>query len=77
MRKKYTNWAKIIAPAGTATLTCYMIPYFIYPLRTITEIRIPEILINNQIGLLMSFAFALLVVVFTGWLEKKRFKLKL
>ena len=75
--KKYTNWAKIIAPAGTATLTCYMIPYFIYPLRTITEIRIPEILINNQIGLLMSFAFALLVVVFTGWLEKKRFKLKL
>ena len=75
--KKYTNWAKIIAPAGTAALTCYMIPYFIYPLRTITEIRIPEILINNQIGLLMSFAFALLVVVFTGWLEKKRFKLKL
>jgi|TARA_B110000914_G_scaffold29947_1_gene22681 predicted acyltransferase len=75
--KKHTNWAKIIAPAGTATLTCYMIPYFIYPLRTITEIRIPEILINNQIGLLMSFAFALLVVVFTGWLEKKRFKLKL
>jgi len=75
--KKHTNWAKIITPAGTATLTCYMIPYFIYPLRTITEIRIPEILINNQIGLLMSFAFALLVVVFTGWLEKKRFKLKL
>ena len=75
--KKHTNWAKIITPAGTATLTCYMIPYFIYPLRTITEIRIPEILINNQIGLLVSFAFALLVVVFTGWLEKKRFKLKL
>jgi len=75
--KKHTNWAKIIAPAGTATLTCYMIPYFIYPLRTITEIRIPEILTNNQIGLLMSFIFALLVVIFTGLLEKKRFKLKL
>ena len=36
-----------------------------------------EILTNNQIGLLMSFIFALLVVIFTGLLEKKRFKLKL
>lgn len=47
-----------------------MIPYFIYPLRTITKIRIPEILTNNQIGLLMFFVFALIAVIFTGWLEK-------
>ena len=30
-QKKITSWARIIAPAGTATLTCYMIPYLIYP----------------------------------------------
>lgn len=75
--KKYTNWSKVIAPAGTATLTCYMIPYFIYPLRSIIEIRVPEFLSNNQIGLLISFVFAFLVVIFTGWLEKQRLKLNL
>lgn len=75
--KKQTNWAKIIAPAGTATLTCYMIPYFIYPLRTITEIRLPEFLNTGIIGLIGSFIFALMVVIFTGFMEKKGFKLKL
>lgn len=75
--KKKTNWAKLIAPAGTATLTCYMIPYFVYPIKNITGIRFPEFLNTSIVGLLVSFAFALAVVVFTGWLEKKGFKLKL
>lgn len=75
--KRKTAWAKIIAPAGTATLTCYMIPYFIYPIRSISTIRFPEFLNEGFIGLLVSFGFALLVVVFTGWLEKKGYKLKI
>lgn len=75
--KKITNWAKIIAPAGTATLTCYMIPYFYYPLKFLLGIQLPDYLHYNSIGLFVSFAFALLIVIFTGWLEKKGFKLKL
>lgn len=75
--KKQTHWAKIIAPAGTATLTCYMIPYFSYPLRQITGIRFPEFLNAGTIGLIGSFIFAILVVIFTGWMEKKGYKLKL
>lgn len=75
--KKLTNWSKIIAPAGTATLTCYMIPYFVYPLRNITEIRFPEFLNDGVIGLMVSLLFAILVVIFTGWMEKRGFKLKL
>ena len=75
--KKQVNWAKIIAPAGTATLTCYMIPYFVYPIRHVTGIRLPDILITAGIGLLISLGFSLLVVVFTGWLERKGYKLKL
>lgn len=75
--KKQTNWAKIIAPAGTATLTCYMIPYFVYPLKTITGIRFPEFLNTGIVGLIGSFVFALLVVIFTGFMEKKGYKLKL
>ncbi len=75
--KKQVNWAKIIAPAGTATFTCYMIPYFIYPIRDMTDLRLPEILNSAVIGLLISFALSLLVVIFTGWLERKGYKLKL
>ena len=75
--KKKTNWAKFISPAGTATLTCYMIPYIIYPLREITGIRLPENLNTGTIGLIISFVFALLVVFLTGWFEKKGYKLKL
>lgn len=75
--KKKTNWASFIAPAGTATLTCYMIPYFVYPLRSIIGFRLPDILNNEPVGLIASFGFALLVVFFTGWLEKKGYKLKL
>ena len=73
--KKKTNWAKIIAPAGTATLTCYMIPYFVYPLRMITGIRFPDFMNTGVLGLLTSYGFALLIVVFVGWWEKRGYKL--
>lgn len=76
-QKKITGWAKLIGPAGTATLTCYMIPYFIYPLHNLSDFRFPDILNTGALGLSISFAFALLVVIFTGWLEKKGYKLKL
>ena len=76
-QKKITSWARIIAPAGTATLTCYMIPYLIYPFYNITGFHFPDMLNTAALGLLLSFIFALLVVVFTGWLEKKGYKLKL
>ena len=76
-QKKITSWARIIAPAGTATLTCYMIPYLIYPFYNITGFHFPDVLNTAALGLLLSFVFALLIVVFTGWLEKKGYKLKL
>jgi len=75
--KQKKSWAKILIPAGTATLTCYLIPYFTYPIRHLTGIELPEIMNTGTIGLLSSFCFALLVVVFTGWLQKKGFTLKL
>ena len=76
-QKKMTGWARIIAPAGTATLTCYMIPYFFYPIKSFTGLRFPDALNTGAMGLAVSFAFALLVVAFTGWLEKRGYKLKL
>ena len=76
-QKKITGWAKIIAPAGTATLTCYMIPYFVYPMHSMVSFRFPDALNAGVLGLFVSFLFAMLVVVFTGWLERKGYKLKL
>jgi len=75
--KKYSDWAKIIAPAGTATFTCYMLPYFIYPIRHWLNISLPLELLTGIIGLGSSMVYALLVVIFTGWMEKKGIKLKL
>ncbi len=74
---RQTNWAKIIMPAGTATLTCYMIPYFVYPLREMIPFRLPQELNRGFVGLLVSLGFALGVVLFTGWMERKNYKLKI
>lgn len=76
-KRNITKWAKIIAPAGTATLTCYMLPYIIYPMRTFVDFTLPDVLNMGVIGLIGSMVFALLVVAITGWLEKKGIKLKL
>ena len=75
--KKMKNWAKWIAPAGTATLTCYMLPYFIYPFYNILGWKLPTALNTGIVGLGVSMCFALLVVGITGVLEKKGYKLKL
>ena len=75
--KKQVSWAKFIAPAGTATLTCYMLPYFIYPMRDISGIHLSDLMTTSWIGLMMSFLFSLLVVGLTGIFEKKGFTLKL
>ena len=71
------NWAKIIAPAGTATLTCYMVPYYVYSIRGITGLRFPDFMNASILGLAISLLFAFAVVIFTGKLEKMGYKLKL
>jgi predicted acyltransferase len=71
------DWAKIIAPAGTATLMCYLILYLAYPIGQLTGIKLPQILNTGIIGLIGSMIFSLLIVVLVGWFEKKGYKLKL
>lgn len=75
--KKNVSWAAIISPAGTATLTCYMLPYFIYPIRNMISFRLPEVLNNAWPGLLVSMLFALIVVTVTGIFQRKGYSLKL
>ena len=75
--RKYTNWYKAIGAAGSATLTCYMLPYIFYPLRTITGWRLPDALNNGLLGLIGSLCFAFIIVFITHIAKKRGFKLKL
>ena len=74
--KGYSKWFAIIRPAGTATLTTYMIPYVFYGFADITGIVLPDWLTHGPMGLVNSFCFALIVVAIVGILQKLHLKLK-
>ena len=76
MRRK-AGWFNIIKPAGTDTLLCYLIPYFLYALISFTGFRWPEAVISGGAGLLKSFLLALICVIITGGLNRAGVKLKL
>lgn len=71
------RWFGIVKPAGTNTLLCYLIPYFMYALMTATGFRLPDLLVTGGIGLVKSLLFALLCVAITAGLNKAGIKLKL
>lgn len=71
-----TSWERFIRPAGRSTLTCYLVPYFYYPLMMIVGVFLPEILRTGVVGLVKSFLFALLIIQITNWLEKIHIRLK-
>lgn len=72
-----SNWFNLIKPAGTNTLVCYLIPYFAYTIVRYSGIELPEFMLTGYVGLLKSIAFAILVVVIAGFLEKRGLQLKL
>jgi predicted acyltransferase len=76
-RKKKQNLFAIIKPAGTSTLTAYLLPYIVYPLYVLIGISLPAFLVNGVVGLIKSLVFALLIILLTGLLEKWRIRLKI
>ena len=75
--KKIKNWALPLKPAGTATLTCYLIPYVWYAVITLAGISLPLFLRTGIIGLIKSLLFSLLVIVVTGLINRVGIKLKI
>ncbi len=75
--KNIKNWANIIRPAGTATLTCYLIPYIWYAVITLLGIGLPVYLRTGMIGLVKSACFSLLVILLTGAINRVGIKLKI
>ena len=71
------SWFNIIKPAGTDTLLCYLVPYFVYSILQATHFQWPDIIITGGIGLLKSFFLALLCIFIAGRLNKAGIRLKL
>lgn len=71
------RWAGIIEPAGSMTLTCYLIPYFVYAFRNMLGIQLPDSLTAGGVGIIKSILFAILIIQLTGLLGRLQIKLKI
>ncbi len=74
--KGWQKWSSFLKPAGIATLTCYLVPYYWYALRSLTGIRLPDILLESPVGLLMSMGVSLVIIQLTGLLIRRGIQLK-
>lgn len=72
-----TSWANAFKAAGTATLTCYTLPYLWYPLRDLTGIYLPSWCYNGVPGLLKAALFSYVIVLLAQLLGRLGLKLKL
>jgi heparan-alpha-glucosaminide N-acetyltransferase len=70
------NWFSLIWPAGTVTLTCYLIPYFQGGFYNLFHFHYPEFLNFGWGGFFRSWAVAFIVVIIGGFLAKRHLKLK-
>lgn len=71
------GWARVLGAAGTATLTCYLVPYLAYPAWQATGWQSPEALRNGWLGLASSMGFAFAVVWITAGLVKIGIRLRI
>ena len=74
--KGWTGWAKPLMPAGTATLTVYMVPYFFYSFWVFLNPQIPMWL-SGYVGVAKCALFSALCVLLTWLLGKIGIKLKI
>lgn len=74
---KFTAWSSFLGPAGRSTLTCYLVPYVVYPIFGSLIMMLPAIVTGGIPGLIKSLLFALLIVWITGLLEKVNIRLKI
>ncbi|WP_255495491.1 DUF5009 domain-containing protein [Dysgonomonas sp. 521] len=76
MQKK-ASWFDIIKPAGTATLTCYLVPYFLYSLFVLIPFSLPEVITTSPVGLIKCVVFSFITIGITALLGKAGVKLKI
>jgi len=71
------NWFRIIKTAGTATLTCYLIPYIYYSFRSILQIQLDGFIVHGIAGLTKSLAFAFIIIGITWILGRLKIRLNI
>ena len=75
-RKGLTGWARPIDPAGKATLTVYMLPYFFYSFWIFINPAIPEWM-SEWVGVAKCALFSALCIASAWGLGKVGVKLKI
>ncbi len=75
--KNKQQWFHIIRPAGTSTLTCYLVPYFLYALYSLVHFSYPDIFNYGYGGIIRSFVVAFAVILVAGFMERKRLRIKI
>jgi heparan-alpha-glucosaminide N-acetyltransferase len=71
------NWWRLIKPAGTITLTCYLLPDIHFAIIRLLGpwVQLPLFLRTGGVGILKSLIFAFIIVLLAGVLEKKKIRL--
>lgn len=75
--KGKASWFNVIKPAGTATLTCYLVPYVWYGIADLTEYVLPDWLTHGFMGIVKCLCFAFIIIGITYLLGRIYIKLKI
>ncbi|KQC01175.1 DUF5009 domain-containing protein [Pedobacter sp. Hv1] len=71
------NWFNMIKPAGTSTLTCYLVPYVLYAVFNLVDFNYPHYFNFGIGGIIRSMFIAFLVIRVVAFMEKKSIRLKI
>ncbi|MBB5437885.1 putative acyltransferase [Pedobacter sp. AK017] len=71
------GWFSSIDAAGTSTLTCYLIPYFLYAFFELAGFWYPDLINTGIIGVLRSFIISFLIILLVRQMEKRGIRLKI
>ena len=77
VEKGKAHWFNIIQVAGTATLTCYLVPFVVYSVLSFIDIHLPAWLTTGWVGLLNCAAYSFMVIGITYLLGRIHIKLKI
>jgi len=75
--KQKEKWFAALKPAGTSTLTVYLLPYFHYAILAWTGVTLPLVLRTGTIGIVKCLLYAYILILITGFLEKRKLRLKI
>jgi heparan-alpha-glucosaminide N-acetyltransferase len=74
--KQKKNWFSFIKPAGTSTLTCYLVPFLLYSIFSLVDFNYSYALNYGIGGMLRSLFVAFLVIRIVAFMEKKGIRLR-